>query len=178
MAARCWFAMVLVMVLLAGCAGRNLIITTPSWHTLGSGLYALGEDRVIYGIGAADGLHNQALLRASADNQARKAMSLVLENYIDALTRSAMLQADPHWAALSADERRQATGMLARNCLKQAVISDHWNDVQQERLLALCRLDLATVKQVLADYLSLDENTRSAVWMAAERVHARLAKQY
>lgn len=167
-----------IAMLLTGCVGRTMIISTPSWHTLSSGLYDLGGDRVIYGIGQADGIHNPALLRASADNQARRQMALVLEKYVDSLTKSDVLETDAHWATLSDDERRQVAGMLVRNCMRRAVVSDHWNDAQQARLLSLCRLDLATVKQVLSDSLALDEKTRPVLWAEADRLYARLARKY
>ena len=167
----------ILVSLLAGCAGRSLIISSPAWYLLKSGLYDTDGGKVFYGIGQARGVQNQALLRATADNQARKELADVLENYLSELARSAEMETDPNWAALSVGERQQILGMLVRNCLQLSMVSDHWNDANQSRLLALCRLDLTTFKQVLSDSASIDEKTRAAMWAEAERVHARLSQK-
>jgi hypothetical protein len=164
--------------LLTGCTGRSLRVLSPPWHQLKSGLYDMAGDKVFYGIGQASGVQNQALLRATADNQARKELALVLENYASELARSATLETDPNWATLSIGERQQILGMIVRHCLQQAMVSDHWNDMNQSRLLALCRLDLTTFKRVLSDSPALDEKTRAAMWAAAERTHARLSEKF
>ena len=167
----------MIVGLLAGCAGRGLIIDSPSWYRLKSGLYTTNEGKVFYGIGEAEGVQNQALLRATADNQARKELTGVLENYVSELARSTALSTDSNWVALSNDERQQILGMLVRNALQQAMVSEHWNDMHQSRLIALCRLDLTAFEKVLSDTSSLDEKTRSAMWAEAEKVHARLSQK-
>jgi len=168
----------LLVSLLTGCAGRSLRILSPSWYLLKSGLYDMDGDKVFYGIGQASGVRNPALLRATADNQARKALAGVLENFTSELARSTSLETSPNWATLSIGERQQLLGMIVRHCLQQAMVSDHWNDTDQSRLFALCRLDLTTFKQVLSDSPALDETTRAALWAAAERAHARRSQKF
>jgi hypothetical protein len=167
----------ILVSLLAGCAGRSLIISSPAWYRLKSGLYDTDGGKVFYGIGQASGVQNQALLRATADNQARKELADVLENYLSELARSAEMETDPNRAALSVGERQQILGMLVHNCLQLSMVSDHWNDANQSGLFALCRLDLTTFKQVLSDSPFIDEKTRAAMWAEAERVHARLSQK-
>ncbi len=168
----------LIVGLLAGCAGKSLIITSPAWYLLKSGLYDTDRGKVFYGIGQAGGVQNQALLRATADNHARKELVGVLEIYFSELARSAALETDPHWTAFSIGEQQQILGMLVRNCLQHAMVSDHWNDTHESRLLALCRLDMAAFKQVLSDSPALDEKARAAMWAEAERAHARLSQKF
>jgi hypothetical protein len=170
--------MVIGLALLVGCTGRSLIISSPSWYQLKSGLYDTGGGKVFYGIGQASGLQNQALLRATADNNARKELVDVLEKYISELAGSAALETEPNWTALSVGERQQILGILVRNCLEQSMVSDHWNDTHKSSLLSLCRLDLTTFKQVLSGSSALDENIRAAMGAEADKVHARLSQKF
>ncbi len=173
-----FFGVLLLAGLLAGCAGRSLIVSPPPWYALESGLYDAGGAKLFYGIGQAAGVQNLTLLRATADNRAREALAGVLTNYVNELAHSAALTPNPAWAALSVDDQQQFLGMLVRNCLLQAVVGDHWSDPQDPRLLALCRLNLTTFKQVLSDYSSLEEKMRATMWAEAERVHARLSQKF
>lgn len=49
----------------------------PSWVYKGSGAYNVGKGRVFYGVGKAKGIKNQALLKATADNRARREVSMI-----------------------------------------------------------------------------------------------------
>ncbi len=170
------FGLCMVIGMLAGCMGHSPIVTTPSWYRLESGLYNASEGKVFYGIGQADGVRNPTLLRATADNRARKELAGVLEGYVAELSRSQRLASEPAWMALSLDERRQILGMLVHKSLQRAVVSEHWSDTQHPRLLSLCRLDIATFRQVLSGVSFLDKKTRAAIGAEAETVHARLSK--
>ena len=164
--------------LLYGCmGGRSLIVSTPSWYQLQSGLYETAEGKVFYGIGQAGGVQSLTLLRATADNHARQELAHVLENYVDALAHAAASTSAPSWEALSGGEQQQMLGMLVRNCLQKAVFSDHWNDTQTPRLLALCRLDLITFKQVLGDSPALDDSMRAAMLAQADMLYTRMARK-
>lgn len=170
--------LVLLVALLTGCAQRSVVISRPSWHRLESGVYKMTEGGTFYGIGRASGVQNLTLLRATADNHARKELAGVMQRFVTELARSANLGSDPGWTALTAEEQRQALGILVHNALQQAVISDHWSDSQQPRLLALCRLDLAAFKQVLSDTAALDKDARAAMLAEADTVHARLSHKF
>ena len=174
------YGMFLALVLpglLSGCAGRRLIAPTPPWYMLKSGMYNAAGDRVFYGIGQAGGVQNPMLLRATADNRARRELSAVLEDYVNELARSAALGSDPDWASLSDGEHRQILGSLVHNALQRAVISDHWGDSQEPTVQALCKLDLADFMQILSDSGQLDPNIRRALRAEAETVHARLSQK-
>ena len=168
----------LIVAALTGCAVQSLVISPPAWDRLESGMYDTVAGRVFYGIGHASGVQNPTLLRAAADNHARKELAAVLEGFVAELARSSKVGADPAWAALPADEQRQTLGILVRQALQRAVISDHWSDAQEPRLLALCRLDLTVFKQVLSDSAVLDKSTQTGMLAEAESVHARFAHQF
>ena len=167
----------LLVVILTGCMGSGLIISSPPWHQLQSGLYDTVEGKVFYGIGRADGLQNLTLLRATADNRARKELTDVLGRYVEELARSAKARLDPAWATLSSEDQQQAMGMLVRSALRKSVVSEHWSDSQQPRVYSLCRLGLDGFKQALFDSRTMDERLRSAMQDEADKVYARLSKK-
>jgi hypothetical protein len=163
---------------LSGCMGRNLVTPPPDWFRLQTGLYDIGGAKVFYGIGQVVDVQNLMLARATADNRARDQLAGVLVNYVHELARSAALNPDPGWSELTDDERRQILGLVVRDCLQHAVFSDHWNDAQKPGLLALCRLDLTTFKQVLDNSSDLDEAMRAAMLAQADSLHDRLAQKF
>jgi hypothetical protein len=161
----------------AGCTGPGAIQPAVSWHAVKSGCYDTQENRFFYGIGRAAGVQNSTLLRAAADNRARRELAGVLEHYILELARSVPGNLDPNWAMLAFGERRQILGSVVRNAMQRAVICDHWSEPRQGALLSLCRLSLSDFKSVLSASEALNDAMRSAMVSAAERVHARLARK-
>lgn len=166
-----------LICLLAGCVGPGTSPSSPPWHQLQSGYYDTLEGRFFYGIGRAGGFQNPTLLRATADNRARKELAGVLEQYVLELARSVPGNLDPNWAMLAAGERRQILGIFVRRAMQRAVVSDHWNEPREAGMLALCRLGLSDFKSVLSESGGLNESMRSAMVSGAEKVHARLARK-
>lgn len=156
-------------LILAGCAGRSLVVEKTHWHDRSSGLYDTSDGRVFYGIGVAGGTRNATLLRATAANHARKEMALVLNEFVFEL-----FQSTGTMPSMTQEDGEQLMGALVRNALKRAVISDHWFDAGQMRRYALCRLELDVFKQVLASQTAIDAEIRDAMWAEAENVHARI----
>jgi hypothetical protein len=167
----------ILICLQAGCVGPASVQPCPSWYMVKSGCVETREGRFFYGIGRADGVRNPTLLRAAADNRARKELADVLEHYILELADSVPGNLDPNWATLAAGERRQVLGSMVRQAMRQAVVCEHWNEPRDGSLLSLCRLSLLDFKMVLYASMALDDAMRSAMVSEAERVHARLSQK-
>jgi hypothetical protein len=168
----------ILICLQVGCMGPAMIpSSSPSWHQQKSGSYDTPAGRYFYGIGRAGGAQNLMLLRATADNRARKELAGVLERYVMELARSVPGNLDPNWASLSAGERRQILGTVVRKAMQRAVVCDHWNEPRETGMLSLCRLGLSDFKMVLSGSGALNEPMRSAMVSGAEKVHARLARK-
>jgi hypothetical protein len=165
----------ILIALQAGCTRPGTIISSPSWHQLKSGYYNTSEGRFFYGVGHAEGVQNLMLLRATADNRARKELGRVLDKYVLELARSVPDKLDPNWATLAVGERRQILGIVVRNAMQDAVIIDHWSASRESKMLALCRLNLSDFKMVLSNSGALDARMRAAMVSEADKVHARLA---
>jgi hypothetical protein len=164
-------------VLMAGCAGPVAVEPCPSRHPVKSGCIETRDGRLFYGIGRAAGMRNPMLLRAAADNRARKELADVLDHYILELAGSVPGNLAPGWAMLSAGERRQVLGSVVRRAMRQAVICEHWDEPRDGALLSLCRLSLLDFTMALSTSRALDDAMRSAMVSGAERVHARLARK-
>lgn len=164
-----WIWMAALM--LAGCAGRPLVVEETPWYDRSSGVYDTSDGRVFYGIGMAGGIRNATLLRATAANHARKEMALVLNEFVFEL-----FQSTGTMSSMAQEDGEQLMGALVRNALKRAVISDHWFDAGQMRRYALCRLELDVFKQILASQTAINAEIRDAMWVEAENVHVRIAR--
>ena len=158
--------------LFIGCAVGPSVVDERPWYRMSSGAYDTPRGRVFYGIGRAEGSMNATLLRATAVNRARKALSKVLDAYVAELFQST--QAKP---ALTMEEGEQVIGGLVRNALKFSAISDQWRDPEQGGRYALCRLDLERFRQVLASETNIDPSVRGAMAAEAENVHAMLVNR-
>jgi hypothetical protein len=167
-----------LICLQAGCTGPGMIPPpSPSWHQLQSGCYDTKEGRYFYGIGRAGRFQSPTLLRATADNRAREELAGVLEQYLLELVRSLPGKPDPDWTIMTAEERRQILGIVVRQAMQHAVVSDHWIEPRKPGMLSLCRLGLSDFKSVLSDSRALDEAMRSSMVSGGDRVYARMARK-
>lgn len=165
------FLAVIVLWVLSGCA--KLVPRedqAPRWVTAGSGSFMTFQGKFFHAVGTARGVHNRMLLRATADNASRDALLPVLKAFGERLINAA----GP--GSLSSGEISQHAETLARLNLRQAMISDHWQEpAAAGRLFALCRLDLSAYKESLARYKVLDANLRGAMLDRADEVYRAMA---
>ncbi|NNG02153.1 MAG: hypothetical protein HKM93_22425 [Desulfobacteraceae bacterium] len=151
-----------------GCAVSSNSIT-PAWVYKGSGAVAAFGDKAFHGVGRASGIKNQSLLRTTADNRARAEVAEILETYVLTLSRG--------YTAAGGEERQrigQALLSHSKNTLRSAVIIEHWADINTGTLYSLCKMDLASVRNILADTEGLDSEVRDYIRKNAGRVHEAL----
>lgn len=160
--------------LFLGCAGHIQFSSLPHWHLLDSGAYDTDHGKALYGIGTASGIRNRTLLRATADNSARAEMALLLERFVDRLAQASLPDSGQSVLAVESDERAQVLGSLVQKALQRAVISDHWNESNQNRFYSLCRLDLDAFKQALEGFRLLVPEDRAAMLANTEALHSKL----
>lgn len=149
-----------------GCAVRPSIMDPSPWYLMSSGAHETVQGRAFYGIGQAEGSPNMTLLRATAVNRARNELAKVLDGYV-----AELFQATQTMPALTMEDGEQVIGALVRSAMTRSVVSDHWKNPENGRLYALCRLDLESFKQVLANHAAIDSDVRSVMAAEAEKVH-------
>lgn len=163
-----WWIMVLGLWLLSGCLRPQVAGVVPmDWTAATSGAYASDQGRVFFGIGRASGLRSATLLRATADNQAQSEMADIVKGYLASL-------ADASGIDISRSESRQMLYDLSRAVMKQARIVDHRYSDDAGMVMALCRLDLETLKQVLAANPYADPAVSKRLLLQAEKIHAQM----
>lgn len=160
----------------AGCAVSKVgPDQTTLWHQRVTGAYDTGNGKVFFGIGRAAPLQNRSLQRVSADNQARLEMARLLARYSKALAQKAS-PADGGTPARS-EALAPALKALVHRAMQRAIVTDHWADPQQGRLLALCQLTLADFSAVLKDHRGLRTDMRAAMQANLEIVHVQLSQR-
>jgi hypothetical protein len=159
---------------LTACAGPQMAPSTAPddrWEaqpTVATGGARMSENRrIFYGTGAASGMRNTTLLRATADNLAQSEMAGLIDNYIKTLVREAGLSQieDPDQEMLNA---------LTRTILKQARVGGHQYNDADRSLVSQCSLELSTVKQVIATHPWIDAQLRKNMLTHADAVYDTL----
>jgi hypothetical protein len=153
-------------------------IEGPTWVTKGSGAFDVEGTKVFYGVGAATGIKNKALLRQTSDNRARAEIAKILEIYVASLTKDYMAATTAGDMSKSSEEQHVETALktFTKTTLHGATVIDRWMDPADRSMYSLCELDLIAFKDSLDEYKELDEKVRDFVRENAERLHNDLER--
>jgi hypothetical protein len=167
---------VVVIFMMTGCSSTPTADTAaegPDWVLKGSGAFDDEGSKVFYGVGAASGIKNKALLRQTSDDRARAEIAKTIEIYVANLTKDYMASTTAGDMSKSSEEQHVETALktFTKATLHGAIIVDRWQDPADMTLYSLCKLDLLAFKETLNDYRELDEEVRDFVRDNAERLH-------
>ncbi len=168
------------MVLMTACATPTKTADTavkgPAWVMKGSGAFDVEGGKVFYGVGAAGGIKNKALLRKTSDNRARAEIAQTLETYVAYLAKDYMASTTAGDMSKSSEEQHveQALKTFTKATLHGAQIVDRWMDPEDGTYYSLCELDMMAFKDTLDSYQELDAKVRDYVRDNADRMHGEL----
>ncbi|MDJ0820093.1 MAG: hypothetical protein QNJ58_28075 [Desulfobacterales bacterium] len=153
-------------------------IDGPPWVTKGSGAFDVAGSKVFYGVGAASGIRNKALLRQTSDNRARAEIAKILEAYVASLTKDYMAATTAGDMSSSSEEQHVETALktFTKTTLHGATVIDRWMDPEDRTMYSLCELDLVAFTDTLDEYRELDEKVRDFVRENADRLHKDLER--
>jgi hypothetical protein len=167
--------------LMTGCASSpkptaDTAAAGPEWVMKGSGAFDVDGTKVFYGVGAASGIRNKALLRQTADNRARAEIARTMEIYVASLSKDYMASTTAGDMSESSEEQHVETALktFTKATLHGTQIVDRWMDPADGSMYALCELDLLAFKDALDNYKELDEKVRDYVRDNADRMHHEL----
>jgi hypothetical protein len=170
-----------VAFLMNGCASSpaptaDTAAAGPEWVMKGSGAFDVDGSKVFYGVGAASGIKNKALLRQTADNRARAEIARTMEIYVANLTKDYMASTTAGDMSESSEEQHVETALktFTKATLHGTQIVDRWMDPADGSMYALCELDMLAFKEALDNYKELDEKVRDYVRDNADRMHDEL----
>ena len=148
----------------------------PQWVMKGSGAFDVEKGKVFYGVGAASGIKNKALLRQTADNRARAEIAKTMEIYVASLSKDYMASTTAGDMETSSEEQHVETALksFTKATLHGATIVDRWMDPADGTMYALCELDMFSFKEALDKYKELDKKVRDYVRENAEKMHGEL----
>lgn len=148
----------------------------PAWVMKGSGAFDVEKGKVFYGVGAASGIRNKALLRQTSDNRARAEIAKTMQIYVASLTKDYMASTTAGDMSKSSEEQHVETALksFAKATLHGATIVDRWMDPSDGTMYSLCELDMFSFKEALDKYRELDKKVRDYVRENAEKMHDEL----
>ena len=171
------------ILLMLGCSSghrksADSAVEGPTWVTKGSGAFEMDGSKVFYGVGAAAGIKNKALLRQTSDNRARAEIAKILEIYVASLTKDYMAATTAGDMSKSSEEQHVETALktFTKTTLHGATVIDRWMDPEDRSMYSLCELDLVAFTNTLDEYRELDEKVRDFVRENAERLHNDLER--
>jgi hypothetical protein len=171
--------MVILILSLVGCAGRNVKNEEPEWVRKGNGAFLDKEQKAFYGVGAVMGVMNKPLAKTTADNRARAEISKVFETYSASLMRDYAASTTAGDFKKTSEEQNieQTIKTFSANSLSGVVIIDHWTDPSDGTLYSLARLDVEKLKENIQQAKELNASVRDYVRANAEKAFNQLEKE-
>ena len=154
-------------------------LNAPCWVIKGGACFGGDKGRAIYGIASAQGIRNFSLLRITADNRARTAISRNIEVYIASLCKD-------YIASTTAGEPNVSSEEQHVECAKKAVtamnlagseVIDHWQNPKTGEFFALARVDLSGFKDTAEKIKQLDSKLKEYIKENADSLHKKLEKE-
>lgn len=173
-------------VIFTGCGGKRIdtigfekVDNAPDWVVKGSRAFKNDDKRAFYGIGAASGIKNYALLRSTSENRARNEIAKVFEVYMASLMKDYAASTTAGGFDSSTEEQHveHAIKTVVATTLSGVEIVDHWEYKSKGILFTLARLDLNAFEQNLDKMKDLNSKVRDFVRENAQRLHEELAKE-
>jgi len=172
-------------VMLAACSGpahNNNPVTgveadgTPKWVHRGSGAFEEKGAQAFFGVGIADGIHNEALSRQTADNRARGQVAKMFDTYVAAMMKDYMRSTTAGDMSASSEEQDvvSAQKTITEVTLRGVEIRDHWMNPASGALYALAVLDIQNFMKSLNKANQLSARVRDYVRANARRAFTDL----
>ncbi len=171
-----WLMLVLSASLFASCASAPPGPQKPDWVMKGAG--AFGKDnKVLYGVGIAEGIRSEALRRMTADNRAIAEISKQLSTMSTSLMRDYM-------SSTSATEEEKTSGeqyvenavkTFTSNTMSGVKIIDRWDDGKV--CYSLASLSLADLKAMTDQVNQLSSQVRDYIKANAEKAFDKLEEE-
>jgi hypothetical protein len=132
-----------------------------AWIPKGSGAFTINAARIFHGVGGSTN-RNPILLRASADNRSREALSNVLTRFLDYVVKTYWNQGGGKESSEVGNlEMLQETFLaIGQKTLTNSYIAGHWQDPKSGEYYSLCRLSLADLITSVANDSRLDRRSQ------------------
>ncbi len=138
------------------------------------------NDRILYAVGAKKGIKNPVLLKTAADNQARAAMTAILNTYSASLMKDYMSSTSASAEPGATSEEQLVESVVktfSNGYLSGVEIVENWRDPNDGTLYSLARLDLSNFSEALSKAEALSDRLRERVRRSADRAFADLDRE-
>lgn len=167
---RPWGALALAVGIFAGCAAGR-----PQWVNIGAGAFPKNT-RTLYGVGLAEGMKSEYLLRTTADQRAINEISRQITVLTTSLIRDYAAGATAPAEAKSNEEQYVETTIKAfsRTNLSGVTIVDRYRDPKTGTLYSLATLNLEDLGRLADQARDLSQAVRDHIKAHAEEAFQKL----
>ncbi|MBI4396607.1 MAG: LPP20 family lipoprotein [Elusimicrobia bacterium] len=159
-------------VILAGCGASR-----PDWVMKGSGAFKK-DQKVLYGVGIAEGIRSEALRRTTADNRALAEISKQMSAISTSLMRDYMASTSVPPEQKSNEEQyvENTIKTFTSNVVSGVKVIDRFED-KKGTLYSLATLNLDDLKTLAGEAKELSEAVREHIKANAEKAFDKLAEE-
>jgi len=162
---------------LKGPVGPSETAKLPDWVNQGSGAFKKDDGKVIYGVGAQSGIQNYALLRRTADNQARVEIAKVLSTNVSSLAKSYARSAGDLTSSQEEQLVQDVSKSYSEAQLSGVQIIDHHYDIPTKTMFALGVLDIEAFTKLTQTARELPKALREHILKNADEAFKELDEQ-
>lgn len=160
--------------ILANCGGAK----RPDWINKGSGAFK-SDQKMIYGVGIAEGIQSEALGRTTADNRAIAEISKQLSTISTSLMRDYMASTSVPAEAKGNEEQyvENTVKTFTSNVVSGVKVTDRYDDAKTGTRYSLASLNIEDLKKLATEVKGLSESVREYIKENAEKAFDKLAEE-
>lgn len=147
--------------------GNDVFAHAPSWVRQGGhGTLDSKNARVLYGVGASQGVENIPLAIEDANLRARAALAAEFSTYVSRLTRDYQRSLGAGKGLNKNDESQGIEIPLegfSKMEVKGSTIIDHWQDPKSGTLFSLAAIDLGQFSKDLKGYHQMSDSLKQSI---------------
>ena len=147
-------------------AGNDIYSGAPAWVVRGSSALSQGKDRVLYGVGASQGVQNMPLAIEDANLRARASLAAIFSTYVSRLEQDYTRSLGGGEHLRQNDEAQGIETPLegfTHMELKGSQIINHWQDPRTGTIFALAAIDMKQFAQDLKGYHQMNSDLKNGI---------------
>ncbi len=167
--------MVLLLSMFSGCAS---VPPKPDWVMQGGGAFKKNKEKILYGVGIAEGIASEALRRTTSDNRAIAEISKQISVLSTSLMRDYMSSATATEEEKSKGEQyiENTAKTFSSNLISGVKIIDRW-DNGKGSTYSLAALNLDDLKSISEKVSQLSQKVRDHIKANAEQAFDKLSAE-
>ena len=169
--------------LLTACSGDQVLNESvndqgvPTWVGKGSKIVKTKENRLFHGVGAAPMIGDFSLQTAAANRNARQEIARIISSYMEIVSRDYIATGQAKLTGFSEQDVLRHIDKLSNIDLERIQVVGHWTDDKTKIVYAIAQMDMAKVRQLVAELAAADNGLKTYIELEGGRIFDRIANK-